>query len=291
MTVPGCTIAAIRSAERYLLASNSDNPWDTRTKVRLAKGKHWKYIGTELVCPDDSLPWSNMVTRGINEKGIAFTFAYVDCNPELYQGGIGFKDFGDHILGSFQTLEEIEQYVQQNPVQVHGNFLFADDRGNLLVSEIHPARKHFEWNPGHTVIRTNHFLNLPFANDQEIAETCSVVRYQSGMYKLSQNESNDQDHFGCLKTLLSNHYLREQGSHWGGSTCNHGEKVGTVSSEILDPANRELQYCYGPPCGEGAEMQGWGRYVPFKLNEWTGEETTALTTLDGNTLHEGDHRC
>lgn len=288
MTVPGCTIAAVRSGERYLLASNSDNPWDTRTKVCIAKGERWKYIGTQLVCPDDSLPWSNMITRGINEKGIAFTFAYVDCNPELYQGGVGFKDFGGHILGSFETLQDIERYLQDHPVQVHGNFLFADDRGNLLVSEIHPSRKHFEWNPDHTIIRTNHFLELPFANEQEVAETCSVTRLQSGMYRWGQHELQEQDRLDVLKTLLRNHHLREKGAHWGGSTCNHGDKVGTVSSEILDPLARELQYCYGPPCGEGTEMQGWGRYVPFKLDEWAAAVTKALTTLYGELLIEGD---
>ncbi|WP_424768439.1 carcinine hydrolase/isopenicillin-N N-acyltransferase family protein [Paenibacillus sp. sgz302251] len=286
MTVPGCTIAAYRSGERYLLASNSDNPWDTRTKVCVVNGDRFRYMGTQLICPDDSLPWSNMITRGINEKGIAFTFAYVDCQPELYQGGVGFKDFGDHVLGSFQTLQEIEQYLQEHPVQVHGNFLFADDHGNLLVSEIHPSRKHFEWNPKQPIIRTNHFLNLPFANEQEILETCSVIRYQSGSYRLEQQE---QDQLDEVKTLLRNHHLREQGAHWGGSTCNHGEKVGSISSEIIDPLTRELQYCYGPPCGESSKMGSWGKYVPFKLNDWAGEETTALTTLDGKIVHKGDH--
>lgn len=282
MVIPGCTIAAIRDGKRYLLASNSDNPWDTRTKLRLKHGRDWKFIGTELVCPDESLPWSNMVTRGINEKGIAFTFSYVDCSPELYQGGVSFKDFGNHLLGSFQSLKEIEQYLQDEPVEVHGNFLFADDRGNLLVSEIHPAKKYFEWNPDRAVIRTNHFMNLPIANEKEMKETCSILRYQSGLYGLQQSEH--KDHFEFLQALLGNHHLREQGSHWGGSTCNHGETVGTVSSEILDPLNKEIFYCFGPPCGEGKEMQGWGRYVPFRLIDWSGEE---LTTLDGEIITRG----
>ncbi|MGF6947868.1 hypothetical protein QF028_000361 [Neobacillus sp. B4I6] len=217
-----------------------------------------------------------MVTRGINEKGISFTFAYVDCDSDLYEGGIGFKDFGDHILGSFQTLSEIEDYLRNKPVQVHGNFLFADDLGNLLVSEIYPTEKYFKWNPEQVVVRTNHFLNLPYANDKEIIETCSILRYQSGLNAI--NLGDQKDAFLFLHAILCNHHLEEHGSDWGSSTCNHGETVGTVSSEILDPLNKEMFYCYGPPCGNGKTMQGWGQYVSFKLNNWSEGE---ITTLDG----------
>jgi predicted choloylglycine hydrolase len=286
MGTPGCTISAIRMKGRYLLASNSDNPWDTRTKVIRKQGMKFSFIGTELICPDDNLPWSNMMTRGINEKGISFTFAYVDCHSDLYQGGIGFKEFGDHILGSFQALHEIEDYLRMESVQVHGNFLFADDLGNLLVSEIYPTKKNFEWNPEQVVIRTNHFLNLPLANDKEIIETCSILRYQSGLKAI--NEGDQTDGYQFVQALLRNHYLEEHGSDWGASTCNHGETVGTVSSEILDPLNKEMFYCYGPPCGNGGNMNGWGHYVSFNLNECREGE---ITTLDGKILHKGATPC
>jgi hypothetical protein len=286
MFKPGCTITAIRNNGRYLLASNSDNPWDTRTRVRAKQGKNYHFIGTELICPDDNLPWSNMVTRGINEKGICFTLAYVDCDSNLYQGGIGFKDFGDHILGSFQTLHEIEDYLRNEPVQIHGNFLFADDLGNLLVCEIYPTKNYFEWNPEQIVVRTNHFLNLPFADDKEIIETCSILRYQSGLHAINQGDQFDA--FQFLQTILCNHHLEELGSDWGGSTCNHGEIVGTVSSEILDPLNKEIFYCYGPPCGNGEKMQGWGGYVSFKLDNRSKGE---ITTLDGKILNKGATPC
>ncbi|MGF6947869.1 hypothetical protein QF028_000362 [Neobacillus sp. B4I6] len=46
MFKPGCTIIAIRKNGRYLLASNSDNPWHTRTRVRIKQGKNFKFIGT-----------------------------------------------------------------------------------------------------------------------------------------------------------------------------------------------------------------------------------------------------
>ncbi|MEE3955994.1 carcinine hydrolase/isopenicillin-N N-acyltransferase family protein [Peribacillus frigoritolerans] len=284
MSIPGCTIAAIRSGNRYLLASNSDNPWGTRTKLQIKQGKDLKFIGTELVCPDDSLPWSNMITRGINDKGIAFTFSYVDCNPDLYQGGPGFKDFGYHILGSFQSLKEIEHYLRHEPLQVHGNFLFADDLGNLLVCEIHPEERFFEWNPESSFIRTNHFLNLPFTNDREIQETCSILRYQSGIYALGQQRATNVPPLEFLTALLRNHHLKEKQSDWGASTCNHGRIAGTVSSEILDPLTKKIFYCFGPPCGEGKEMNGWGKYVPFQLSDKEEEE---LTTIDGEILGRG----
>ncbi|OIK11954.1 carcinine hydrolase/isopenicillin-N N-acyltransferase family protein [Bacillus sp. MUM 13] len=282
----GCSITAIRKNGRYLLASNSDNPWDTRTRVRIKQGKKFKFIGTELNCPDDNLPWSNMVTRGINEKGISFTFAYVDCDADLYLGGLGFKDFGDHILGSFGTLHEIENYLRNEHVQVHGNFLFADNLGNLLVSELYPIEKYFEWNPEEIVIRTNHFINLPFANDKEIIESCSILRYQSGMNSIQNDDQMDP--FQYLQAFLCNHHLEEYGSKWGSSTCNHGETVGTVSSEILDPLNMEIFYCYGPPCGNGKNIQGWGEYVSFNLNHWGEGE---ITTMDGKIVNKGVPPC
>lgn len=286
MLKPGCTITAIKTQGRYLLASNSDNPWDTRTRARIKQGKKYHFIGTELLCPDGNLPWSNMITRGVNEKGISFTFAYVDGDPELYQGGIDFKDFGDHILGRFQTLHEIEDYLRNEPVQVHGNFLFADGLGNLLVSEIHPTEKYFKWNPEEAVFRTNHFLHLPFKNDKEIIETCSILRYQSGVH--ASKQSDRQDAFPFLQTFLRNHHLVELGADWGGSTCNHGQAVGTVSSEILDPLTKEMFYCYGPPCGKSEKMEGWGRYVSFPLNSrGVGE----LTTLNGKIVKKGASQC
>ncbi|WCK55170.1 carcinine hydrolase/isopenicillin-N N-acyltransferase family protein [Aneurinibacillus sp. Ricciae_BoGa-3] len=286
MLIPGCTIVAIRNGENYLLASNSDNPWDTRTRVRVVEGDKGRFVGTELICPDDNLPWSSMITRGINDRGIAFTFAYVDCSPEFYQGGIGFKEFGHHILSGFQSLQEIEHYLRHEPVQTHGNFLFADDQGNLLVSEIHPKKKHFQWNPDTVVIRTNHFMNLPFVNDKEVAETCSILRYQSGMHRLSEGKREGAVEF--LQALLCNHHLQEHTSAWGSSTCNHGDAVGTVSSEILDPLNKEIFYCYGPPCGEGGDMQAWGKYVSFQLSGWSEGE---LTTINGEILSKGVKSC
>jgi predicted choloylglycine hydrolase len=270
-----CTIAAIKDSGRYLLASNSDNPWDTRTRVRVCQGKNWRFIGTELICPDDSLPWSNMITRGINEKGIAFTFSYVHCSPDLYQGGIGFKDFGHHILGSFGSLTEIERYLRDEPLQIHGNFLFVDDLGNVLVGEIHPAKRHLEWNPGTTVFRTNHYLHLPIASREEIANTSSDLRFESGMYALTkEKESKNGSEF--MQALLGNHHLKDLGSEWGASTCNHGQTAGTISSEIFDPADKIISYCYGSPCGDTDQMKSWGEYVSFPLRDYSEGEVTNL---------------
>ncbi|MGM0778768.1 MAG: carcinine hydrolase/isopenicillin-N N-acyltransferase family protein [Bacillota bacterium] len=280
MFIPGCTIAAVRNGNRFLLASNSDNPWDTRTKVQVKQGKNHWFIGTELICPDDSLPWSNMITRGINERGIAFTFAYVGCSPDLYKGGPTFKEFGHQMLGSFQTLKEIEKYLQSAPLQVHGNFLFADDLGNLLLCEIHPEERYFKWNPVTPLIRTNHYLDMLFTNDREIQESNSLLRFQSGLHSLN-DQGNSDDPFEFLTTLLRNHQYKEQQSNWGGSTCNHGKLAGTVSSEILDPLNREIFYCFGPPCGEGKEMNSWGHYVPFQLCDKNEKE---FTTINGKIL-------
>ena len=80
----------------------------------------------------------------------------------------------------------------------------------------------------------------------------------------------------------------------GWSICAHGHtkrpgsetRGGSVSSEILQPAEGVMYYCYGWPCGGPAEYgdeqmyqdRSWGRYVPFSLCDM---EPGEYVTVDG----------
>lgn len=278
----GCTVTAIYDSKqnRYYLGSNSDNPWDARTKVCVRDGDLYRFIGTELVCKDESLPWSNMITRGVNDQGIAYTFAYVDCSNELKDSSrVKFKGFGEHILGNFASLEEVHQYLQGENSLPHGNFLFVDSKGNALICELHPEEQIYEWNPKNPLVKTNHYLTLDYVEKDFVSTTNSQFRYQNGM------EAINNTHFGAsiivgLKEFLSNHRNDKRNKYWGSSTCNHGSIVGTVSSEIIDAKNKILWYCFGPPCGATDKLAGWGEYIPFSLDNLPDE--VELTTTEGS---------
>ena len=77
---PGCTVFALKQTSgHYLLGSNSDDPWDSRTRLVCEKLGRYRFIATQLMCSgDQSLPWANMYTRGLNEKGLGFNYAHVE---------------------------------------------------------------------------------------------------------------------------------------------------------------------------------------------------------------------
>lgn len=283
----GCTITVVynQNLERYFLGSNSDNPWDAKTKVCVKKGDSHKFIGTELVCDDEHLPWSNMITRGVNEKGIAYTFAYVDCSDIAKQSEkIRFKGFGEYLLGNFSSLESIQQYIKEANELPHGNFLFADSEGNSLVCELHPEQQQFEWNPKTPFIKTNHYLELKYFEEDYVTETNSLLRYQGGREEIDETNFETSIISG-LTRFLSNHRNEKLNKSWGSSTCNHGSSAGTVSSEIIDTKNRTLWYCYGPPCGRNDKLNSWGEYIKFSLSDFPEEGD--LTTTSGQILNNG----
>lgn len=278
-----CTVMGKRDNNYYWLGSNSDNPWDTRTKICVNNKGKFKYIGTKLKCPNDDLPWSNMMTRGVNEAGIAFTFAYVERDLQIpLKEGIGFKEFGATILGQFSSLNDIEKFLKNEQININGNFIFADDQGILLCCEFLPYEARFIWSQDLTIFRTNHFLEMPTPNNQEIHPS-STNRFQSMLTALRKlkpvNDMKTSIHF-----LLQNHELDEENQQWGNSNCSHGVSGGTISSEIIDPKSRTIWYCYGAPCGSQNNLQSWGEYKPFTLSDYDSGD---ITSYDGKIIQQG----
>ncbi|MFC4354734.1 carcinine hydrolase/isopenicillin-N N-acyltransferase family protein [Chryseomicrobium palamuruense] len=274
-----CTIIGTMGDNTFWLGSNSDNPWDTRTKIYVNDEYTYKFIGTKLKSPKDDLPWSSMMTRGVNEAGIAFTFSFVQRDPEIpIPEGIDFEEFGRTILGEFSTLVDIESYLKSTNMKISGNFLFADDRGTLLLAEFLPYESRFIWKKSDTMFRTNHFLELP-TTTQELHPN-SALRFESLQKALDKYPLLD-DRKLYLVNLLKNHENDTENQQFGNSNCSHGEKGGTISSEIIDPQSRTLWYNYGSPCGSKAQLDSWGNYVPFKLDELDAGD---VTTYEGKIL-------
>ncbi|WP_404406399.1 carcinine hydrolase/isopenicillin-N N-acyltransferase family protein [Jeotgalibacillus malaysiensis] len=268
-----CTILGVYAETHYWLGSNSDNPWDTRTKICVNDEYKYKFIGTKLKCPNDDLPWANMMTRGVNEAGIAFTFAFVQRDLSIpLKDGIGFKEFGKTILGQFSSLSEIEYFLKNQDVNISGNFIFADDKGSLLFGEILPYESKLTWKSSETVLRTNHFLELQTPNSQELHPS-STQRYQSMVTAMKKHTQSDNTSI-YLRHLLQNHESAELDQEFGSSNCSHGQNSGTISSEIIDPENRTIWYCYGSPCHDTEKVQSWDTYIPFKLSDYSSGDIT-----------------
>jgi len=282
----GCTIIGVKTKAGVLIASNSDDPYDTRTRLvaRTPPGGY-RYIGTEIVTPDPDLPWANMLTRGINERGLAFTWTYVEPNDGTYLDvqWKSLREFLEGVISTAGTVHDVEELIFEKPRAFHGNFLFGDAQGNMALWEVSTkdARKVME----SPVCRTNAYLTSEMKHcttPSSIDESHSTERFTTCTARLKSLGVLDRS---ALGKVLQNHDGRvsPETTTWGHSVCNHGKSFGTVSSEILDPSARTFWYAYGWPCGEtGASAEqpyqdrSWGQYVSFGLSSVPDGEIVSI---------------
>jgi len=74
-----CFLAASRGPGDWLLASNSDDPYPTLNHLVVESGDPYAYLAVRVVVPESecTVPWAGMLTRGVNDAGLAFTYAFV----------------------------------------------------------------------------------------------------------------------------------------------------------------------------------------------------------------------
>jgi hypothetical protein len=81
---------SVRTAGAVYIGSVSDDPYDIRTRVVVERTPHaYAYLGTDLVplsaatsAAEYAASTSGAPTRGLNECGLAFTWAYAWEKPE-----------------------------------------------------------------------------------------------------------------------------------------------------------------------------------------------------------------
>ena len=105
-----CTIAGATGAAtidgRSLIASNSDDPFTTRTRLVVVEPPDGeRFIATQIISPSNGNPVSfdRMHTRGLNAKGFAYTWSAVRPDPEHEPDsesafGLPFYQFGRLLL-------------------------------------------------------------------------------------------------------------------------------------------------------------------------------------------------
>ena len=291
---PGCTVLALKqSSGHYLLGSNSDDPWDSRTRLVCEKLGKYRFIATQLMCSgDQSLPWANMYTRGLNEKGLGFNYAHVEPNDGNWasESGMTFREFSIKLLSECSDTYEAEKLIRSHPRAYHGNFVMNDRENNAVLFEITTKKLRVVRADGlnDLYLRCNHYISKCMqkwdAPDDEAKENSrSRVDSAYQAYLRSTCKDFDQAH-----AILGNHVNRhEDEPHWGFSNCNHGAEGGTVSSEIIDTANGIFYYCLGWPCGEAPKHAGqlyqnlsWGHYKAYPLSEMP-ESAVLVDVLNG----------
>jgi len=315
------------------IGSVSDDPYDIRTFL---KKVHYKndvdHIGTELISTTEHtlsergyFARPGETTRGLNSSGLGFTCALVE-DDKTFDKPKNLPAYADITEQMMKTCSSVE-----NAIALFHSFgatypaysvLLADVEGNLAHLEvgsfgISVLNRYSKKEPG-CVMAVNCYRTPKFVqyNDPisqlENRENNNAARLERGQ-ELAKMFKGDFD-VAKIAEVLSDHANSERDPiknpvlpAWGYSICNHGTRGedeyrfenlpwGTVSSEIMDPYNKDFWYAYGWPCGSKPKHKdqlfqeySWGRYLPFRATDESGElETvTLLSTIDGKLTPDG----
>ncbi len=298
-TTAGATGSA--SADGHaLIGSTSDDPFTTRTRLLVdASNGDYHFIGTQIISQDlDTVAdFNHMHTRGLNEKGFAYTWSAARPNPEIEPDssravGVPYYQFGELLLSQAKSVEDAIGLLESYPRAIHGNFLLADSAGEVALAEVSTRSLNIETRTADGwVARSNHWISPRMA---QIAHTptsndSTVVRFDRISTLMEEGAGSIDPAY--LASCFSDHAtLKDTG--W--SICAHGHTMrpggngrgGTVSSEILQPTKGIMHYCYGWPCGGPVDYadeqvyqeRSWGKYVAFRLEDL---EPGEYVTVDG----------
>lgn len=172
---------------------------------------------------------------GINDLGVGIVATYV----KVRAGQIPYlvDDYIEQILEA-KTAKEATKIIESFNPPIGGNIIVADENSSFVI-ECGPDEL-IAKEVKDKVIRTNHFLNLPyqsiFYKDSKFKKW-TETRF-SRATKLLRNVKNIKD----IKSLLKDHE-----GYPDISICNHG-KIPTGSAFIINTEKREILHCEGNPC-------------------------------------------
>jgi len=281
-----CTIGAATGTATHdgapIVFSNSDDPFATRTRLIVVEPQDgFRFVGTQIVSSQAAVPFDRMVTRGVNEAGFGYTWAYVSPETEpsyLDAIGIPYSQFGSLLLSNASSVSDAIALLDAYPRAYHGNFLFADASGEVALVEISTKTYHIDT---HIIdgafARSNHWISSEMAPvGQQEPGTSSAWRYERATHVVNQLAGSFD--VEAIRQITADHEGRDT---VGYSICAHGDGDpdraswgGTVSSEIIEPRARRMWYCYGWPCGSAPDDlhkqlyqdRSWGTYLSFDLN-------------------------
>lgn len=279
-----CTLVAKKGTAGWIVASNSDNPYSVQSQVVSGLGDRHTYIAVRVSAgtADDanSVPWGDMLTRGVNSAGLAFTYAYVKTASG---GEYGCQSWTEDLLGRQSDCAGAIRVIQDRRAEIlPGNYLLADSDGDALIVEVSVDDVAIVQPVGDILGCTNVWEKLDTTvADRWRDETASDKRATNGRRLAVASHPAD-----LARDVLADHDGAESDRlrGKGGSICNHGHLEGTISSEILEPSSGRLWFSFGWPCGrfighEIEQRRSWGRHFAFDARDVVASEE--LTTPDG----------
>lgn len=287
-----CTLLAAQSTAGPVLASNSDNPYLVGSRVLASTEGVYPFIGTEVTTyrATETVPWDAVMTRGLNARGVAFTYSYVPASGSKSNGPkkpVEQQETRD-ALGRAASAGELVALLQHRASRLNdGNYLIADTKGAVVVVTINGHRStRTTVEPGHNVACTNSwFAGQEYDDDAWVAESFSAERLRQAAVVQSTPLLEVGDVRQALHSVLAqNDDQEDAGSQEARTVEAHGKDSGTISSEIIVPAEGTLWWCYGWPSGESRGYESfirdsWGEYLPFQVSKV--DHTGLLTTEDG----------
>jgi hypothetical protein len=299
-----CTTAGATGSASFdgnsIIGSTSDDPFTTRTRLVVVSPRYGhKFIATQIVSGDTSkIPdFNNMHTRGLNDKGFAYTWSGAGPNPDIepissQAIGIPFYQFGQLLLSEADSVEDGIGLLESYPRAIHGNFLFADSVGEIALIEVSTHSLNIETRITDGWIgRTNHWISERMSKIGQIPQVTdsTEVRFERILTLMNERKSKVDSSF--LEACFRDHSTLND---TGWSICAHGHtrnpnregRGGTVSSEIILPSKGVMNYCYGWPCGGNVDYpedqvyqdRSWGKYLSFDLEKLDAGE---YVTVDG----------
>ncbi len=283
-----CTLLGQVIRGGWFLASTSDDPYTVRNQLVCDCADLYPYLAVRVMTndPTQRVPWDQMLTRGLNGAGLAYTYAYVheQGNDELPP-----QAWAPKILSRVATVENAIQFMQTLVGRIlSGNYLFCDAQGSAAAVEV-----------SRTEIRVAPVLesSVMRANVWRILQQSSIDAWgaETAMQRASRAQFLLRNASGDMSGLMN--AMRDHIDDWadgkrryGISICNHGREEGTISAELLDSKGLRLWSTYGWPCGHARGYERpirvpWGRFIGFGITKirMSGE----VTTLDGDVTSLG----
>lgn len=299
-----CTTAGAIGSASYdgnsIIGSTSDDPFTTRTRLVVVSPKNGnKFIATQIISGDRSkIPdFNNMHTRGLNDKGFAYTWSAAGPNPDIepissQAIGIPFYQFGQLLLSEADSVKNAIELLESYPRAIHGNFLFADTTDEIALIEVSTRSLNIETRISDGWIgRTNHWISEKMAKISQTPQASDSTTVRYARILALMNERDCKVDLDFLASCFSDHYtLNKTGwsicAHGHTRNPNHDGRGGTVSSEIIIPSKGVMNYCYGWPCGgivdypedQVYQDRSWGKYISFELEKMDPGE---YVTVDG----------
>jgi hypothetical protein len=310
---------SVRSPGAVYIGSVSDDPYDIRTRVVVERSPNgYAYIGTDLAplspavsAAEYAESTSGAPTRGLNERGLGFTWAYAWEKPENkpQPGALKAHQAWGEVMRRCGTIDEAIALLRDLPRDFGAAGMLADCSGTCALVEI--GRRHvavsrrLEPDSGGTAVNVNCWMVLQEEDGDpkgglDVATAPNHTRYARASERLAlvdgrigiseiKNVLCDHGHRGRFageNTLVRGH---------GFSVCNHGSlgspsfdpaapSWGTVSAEIIDPVGGVFWYVYGWPCGEAPQFgdqmlqeRSWGNFIGFPLAGLPAGQYSTLT--------------